>query len=681
MVIKKELANAIRALSIDAVEIANSGHPGAPMGMADMAEVLWNDFLSYNPQDPTWFNRDRFVLSNGHASMLLYSLLHLSGYDLSLEDIKKFRQLHSKTAGHPEYHLEDKDGNLIKNFGIETTTGPLGQGFANAVGMALAEKLLAHEFNKTGFNLVDHKTYCVVGDGCLMEGISHEAASFAGAYSLNKLIVIWDDNGISIDGEVSGWFVENIPQRFQAYGWEVIENIDGHDSGAVQKALKVAQTSDKPVLICAKTTIGFGSPNKANSAKSHGSALGSDEIALVKKELGVDYPAFKIPQEIYQAFQANSNNEAAYTTWQKLLESYKLNYPEEYVNFRRRTNDELPIEFEESLQNFCKDISLNALATRKSSQFAIEKFSSIMPEFLGGSADLTGSNNTNWSKSKTLLASEIKDNFGGNYISYGVREFGMAAIMNGVALHKGFLPFGGTFLVFSDYMRNAIRMSALMSLRVIYVLTHDSIGLGEDGPTHQPIEHLSSLRLIPNLSVWRPADTLETLVAWKLAIANFTQPTALILSRQDLKQLDSYREDASKAIALIEKGGYILCKEKQALKLVVLATGSEVELAIALAEYWDNKKVGVRVVSMPSMDLFDRQTDEYKKEVLADKIPKMAIEAGTEDLWYKYVGTNDNKNIMGINSFGKSAPAADLFEEYGLTLATAIKLSEKLFKN
>ncbi|NLO80808.1 MAG: transketolase [Xanthomonadaceae bacterium] len=649
---RRELANAIRALSMDAVQQANSGHPGAPMGMADIAEVLWNDFLRHNPANPAWFNRDRFVLSNGHGSMLIYALLHLSGYDLTIDDIKAFRQLHSKTPGHPEYGYTP---------GVETTTGPLGQGLANAVGMALAEKVLAAQFNRPGHEIVDHYTYVFLGDGCLMEGISHEACSLAGTFKLGKLICIYDDNGISIDGKVEGWFTDDTPARFEAYGWHVVRNVDGHDPEAVRRAIEEARAvTDKPSLICCKTVIGYGAPNAAGTHGVHGAPLGAEEIAAAREFLNWPYPPFEIPAEIYQAYDARARGRELEQEWQSRYQAYKAAYPELAAEFERRLNKELPAAWEELVQQAVREADRAAadVATRKASESALNVLGPHLPELIGGSADLTGSNNTWWKGSKAVSGEDA----GGNYIHYGVREFGMSAIMNGLALHGGFIPYGGTFLVFSDYARNAVRMAALMKQRSIFVYTHDSIGLGEDGPTHQPIEHVASLRLIPNLSVWRPCDAVETLVAWQAAIERKDGPTALLLSRQNLPHQTRTEEQ----LQAIRRGGYVLRDCDGEPEAILIATGSEVALAVAAAEELAGQGCRVRVVSMPSTDTFEAQDQAYRDAVLPPQVEaRVVIEAGSPDIWYKYVGFRGR--IIGIDRFGESAPAGELFKYFGFT--------------
>ena len=642
------MANAIRALSMDAVQQANSGHPGMPMGMADIAVALWNDHLQHNPTDPHWMNRDRFVLSNGHGSMLLYSLLHLTGYNLPIGELKNFRQLHSKTAGHPEYGITP---------GVETTTGPLGQGISNAVGMALAEKLLAEEFNRPGHDIVNHYTYVFLGDGCLMEGISHEVCSLAGTLKLNKLIALWDDNGISIDGKVVSWFNEDTPKRFEAYGWHVIRNVDGHDTEAVSAAIAHAKKSDKPTLICCKTAIGQGSPNMAGSDKVHGSPLGADEIAATRIALNWPYAPFEIPQDIYQAWDFKKRGQNLEHAWNKDFQSYKAKFPELASELQRRMQGDLSTDFSKTVKAYLERCQAKAetIATRKASQNAIEALAPALPEFMGGSADLTGSNLTNWSACKPVRANQW-----GNHINYGVREFGMSAIMNGIALHGGYIPFGGTFLTFSDYSRNAIRMAALMKLRSIFVFTHDSIGLGEDGPTHQSVEHVASLRLIPNLMVWRPCDTSETAVAWASAVERKHGPSALIFSRQNC----SFVARNAQQIKDIARGGYVIRDSKSKADAVIMATGSEVGLALQTAERLEKEGVAIRVVSMPSTTVFDQQAAAYKASVLPAGIPRIAVEAGVSDFWWKYACAA----VHGVDTFGESAPAAQLYEYFGLTV-------------
>ena len=652
----QQMANAIRALAMDAVQQANSGHPGAPMGMADMAVALWGEHLRHNPSNPHWLDRDRFVLSNGHASMLLYALLHLSGYDLPMVELKNFRQLHSKTAGHPEVGITP---------GVETTTGPLGQGVTNAVGMALAEKLLAHEFNRPGHEVIDHHTYVFLGDGCLMEGISHEAAALAGAWKLNKLVALYDDNGISIDGQVTPWFIDNTAQRFAAYGWNVIGPLDGHDAAAVSRAIATAKTSaDKPTLIICKTAIGQGSPNRANTAKAHGEPLGADEIRLTREALGWTAAPFDIPKAVYADWSAKAKGQQAEAAWNKKFTAYKAAYPKEAAELLRRVKGELPKNFAQVAVDAAVAAHTKAetVASRKASQLALEAFTAALPELLGGSANLTGSNLTNTSSTPNLRFNLAGDGNGGRHINYGVREFGMAAIMNGLALHGGFIPYGGTFLTFSDYSRNAIRMAALMKQRVIHVFTHDSIGLGEDGPTHQSIEHGASLRLIPNLDVWRPADTAETTVAWAVALENANRPTALLLSRQNLPYAPK------KDLGDISRGAYVLSEPsdlglKKAVQAVIIATGSEVQLALKAQELLAAQKIAVRVVSMPSTTTFDRQTVAYKISVLPKGLPRVAVEMGVSEGWWKY----GCAAVVGIDTYGESAPAPVLFKHFGFT--------------
>ena len=656
------MANAIRALAMDAVQQAKSGHPGAPMGMADMAVALWGQHLQHNPANPHWANRDRFVLSNGHGSMLIYALLHLTGYALPIEELKNFRQLGSKTAGHPE---------VGHTPGVETTTGPLGQGITNAVGMALAEKLLAAEFNRDGHDIVDHHTYVFLGDGCLMEGVSHEACALAGAWKLNKLIALWDDNGISIDGQVTPWFGDDTPARFEAYGWNVIRAVDGHDAQAVSAALAQAKQSlDKPTLICCKTSIGFGSPNRAGTAKAHGEPLGAEEIALTRAALGWNHGPFEIPADVYAAWDAKAAGAKAEAAWNERFAAYAAAYPAQAGAFTRRMKGELPANFAEIAAQIASQAHDEAatVATRKASQLALEGLTAALPELLGGSADLTGSNLTNTKSTPALRVDasgkvvKTEDGRIGRHINYGVREFGMAAIMNGIALHGGYIPYGGTFMTFSDYSRNAIRMAALMRQRVVHVLTHDSIGLGEDGPTHQPIEHAASLRLIPGLDVWRPADTAETAVAWTLALAQADRPTALLLSRQNLP----YLAKSEAALDQIANGAYVLSEAQGgAAQAVIIATGSEVQLALEAQKLLAAENIAVRVVSMPSTSVFDRQSDEVQAAVLPDDVPRIAVEMGSSDGWWKY-GVSA---VVGIDRFGDSAPAPVLFEHFGFTAA------------
>ncbi|HFQ4952179.1 TPA: transketolase [Vibrio vulnificus] len=659
---RKQLANAIRALSMDGVQKANSGHPGAPMGMADIAEVLWRGHLNHNPSNPEWADRDRFVLSNGHGSMLIYSLLHLSGYELSIDDLKNFRQLHSKTPGHPEYGYAP---------GIETTTGPLGQGITNAVGMAMAEKALAAQFNKEGHDIVDHFTYVFMGDGCLMEGISHEACSLAGTLGLGKLIAFWDDNGISIDGHVEGWFSDDTPKRFESYGWHVIPAVDGHDAEAINAAIIAAKADPRPTLICTKTIIGFGSPNKSGSHDCHGAPLGAEEIAATRKELGWEHGPFEIPQEVYAEWSAKKAGAAKEAAWNEKFAAYEAAYPELAAEFKRRVNGELPAQWEEKANQIIADLQANPanIASRKASQNALEAFGKMLPEFMGGSADLAPSNLTMWSGSKSLEASD----FSGNYIHYGVREFGMTAIMNGIALHGGFVPYGATFLMFMEYARNAMRMAALMKVQNIQVYTHDSIGLGEDGPTHQPVEQIASLRLTPNMSTWRPCDQVESAVAWKLAIERKDGPSALIFSRQNLAQ----QPRSAEQVADITKGGYILKDSDGKPELILIATGSEVELAVKAAEQLTAEGKKVRVVSMPATDTFDKQDAAYRESVLpSDVTARVAIEAGIADFWYKYVGFDGR--IIGMTTFGESAPADQLFEMFGFTVENVVNTAKEL---
>jgi len=655
------LTSAIRALAMDAVQKANSGHPGAPMGMAEIAEVLWNHHLKHNPANPKWADRDRFVLSNGHGSMLVYALLHLTGYDLSIEDLKNFRQLHSKTPGHPEYGYTP---------GVETTTGPLGQGITNAVGMAMAEKLLANEFNRPGHEIVDHRTWVFLGDGCLMEGISHEACALAGTWGLGKLTAFWDDNGISIDGHVDGWFTDDTPKRFEAYGWHVVANVNGHDPEALHAAIEAAKkVTDKPTLICCKTVIGAGSPNKQGTHDVHGAPLGDVEIALVRPHIGWNFAPFEIPEEIYQAWDGREKGATAETAWSQKFEHYAKAHPELAAEFKRRTANELPAQWAEHAARVIETANAKAetVATRKASQIAINALAPALPEFVGGSADLTGSNLTNWTGCKHVSGKEP-----GNYISYGVREFGMSHIMNGMALHGGILPFGGTFLMFSEYARNAIRMSALMKQRVIYVFTHDSIGLGEDGPTHQPVEQTATLRMIPNIDVWRPCDTVETMVAWTSAVEKRTGPSALCLSRQNLPFV---ARDAA-TIEAIKRGGYVIAEAKGAPKAVLIATGSEVDLALKAQAALAEKNIHVRVVSMPCTNTFDRQDAAYKASVLGKGVPRVAVEAGVTDGWWKYVGTEGK--VVGLDRFGESAPAGVLFKEFGFTVANIVSTVESV---
>ena len=640
-------------LSVDAVQRANSGHPGMPMGMADIAEVLWNDFLTHNPNNPNWLNRDRFLLSNGHGSMLLYSLLHLSGYDLSINDLKAFRQFGSHTAGHPEFD---------RAIGIETTTGPLGQGIANAVGMALTEKIFASKYNQIDLNIIDHYTYVFTGDGCLMEGISHEACSLAGTLNLGKLICFYDDNGISIDGEVTGWFAEDVAKRFQAYGWHVIDGIDGHNPEAVSKAIIQAQAEiEKPSMLACKTVIGYGSPNKAGTADTHGAPLGDEELEHVRKQLSWDYAPFDIPSDIKKAWDAKEKGQKAESAWKEAFDEYSKEYPELAQSFNSRFAVSVADDRFTGLNALIKELQKEAekVATRKSSLITLNALTDDFPELIGGSADLTGSNCTYHKNSKTITATDAN----GDYIFYGVREFGMAAIMNGMALHGGAIPYGGTFLTFSDYSRNAIRLAAMMGLGVIHVLTHDSIGLGEDGPTHQPIEHVPSLRLIPGINVWRPCDTLETVIAWKVSIQNRQKPSALVLTRQSLPQF----ERAPETIALIEKGGYVLFSENSnSLEALIIATGSEVQYAMNAARMAAEQGIGVRVVSMPCLEIFEEQSPKYKESVIPSAIDKvMVIEASTASAWKGY--TRAKGIVIGMETFGMSAPASELFEHFGFS--------------
>lgn len=648
--------NAIRMLAVDAVQKANSGHPGAPMGMADIAAVLWQNFHRHNPLNPNWVNRDRFVLSNGHGSMLQYALLHLSGYDVSIEDIKQFRQLHSKTPGHPEYGYTP---------GVETTTGPLGAGIANAVGMAIAEKTLAAQFNKPHFDIVDHFTYCFLGDGCLMEGISHEACSLAGTLKLGKLIAFWDDNGISIDGEVEGWFTDDTPKRFESYGWQVIRGVDGHDMTAIASAIEAAQANpEQPTLICCKTVIGFGSPNKSGSHDCHGSPLGNDEIAAVREQLNWPHPAFEVPQDVYNEWNTQAKGQDLESAWQQTFAAYSKAHPELSKEFNRRvTAKSLPSNFAEIADQYiakCQDDMQN-IATRKSSQNAITFFAEHLPELMGGSADLAGSNLTLWPDAKGL-----QDDDAGNYVFYGVREFGMSAIMNGITLHGGFIPFGATFLMFMEYARNAVRMAALMKAHSIFVYTHDSIGQGEDGPTHQPIEQIANLRMTPNMTTWRPCDEVETAVAWRQALINEAGPSALIFSRQGTKAMPRAKEQ----LANVAKGGYTLVECEQTPELILMATGSEVELAVNAAAELKAQGKQVRVVSMPSTNQFDLQDKAYRQSVLPAGVAKIAVEAAHSDFWYKYVGQDGD--VLGMTTFGESAPGAVLLEHFGFTVENLV---------
>ena len=652
-----ELANAIRALAMDAVQAANSGHPGAPMGMADIAEVLWNGVMRHNPANPDWPNRDRFVLSNGHGSMLIYALLHLTGYDLSVNDLKQFRQLHSKTPGHPEYGYTP---------GVETTTGPLGQGIANAVGMALSEKTLSAQFNRDGHVIVDHHTWVFLGDGCLMEGISHEACSLAGTLGLGKLIAVYDDNGISIDGEVEGWFTDDTPKRFESYGWHVIPGVDGHDPAAVEAALLAAKAeTSRPTLVCCKTVIGKGSPNKQGTESCHGAALGEDEIALTREALGWTHAPFEIPDDIRAGWDRRATGAEQEASWQAGFDAYREAFPDMADEFLRRLRGELPAQFDEQVDAYIAQcVSAGAdVASRKASQQALNALGPLLPELLGGSADLAGSNLTLWSGARGVSAEDAS----GNYVYYGVREFAMAAIMNGVALHGGFIPYGATFLIFMEYARNAVRMSALMGQRVLYVFTHDSIGLGEDGPTHQPVEQLTALRATPNLYTWRPCDGVESAIAWKHAVKREAGPSALIFSRQTLPA----QVKTDDQVAGVHRGGYVLVREQGDLDAILIATGSEVALAVEAAERLQADGRGVRVVSMPCAELFDSQEAGYKETVLPSHVlARVAVEAGHTDFWYKYVGLDGR--IVGMSSFGESAPAAALFQHFGLTADSVV---------
>ena len=649
---RRTLANAIRALSMDAVQQANSGHPGMPMGMADIAEVLWNDFLKHNPGNPRWENRDRFVVSNGHGSMLLYSLLHLSGYELGIDEIRNFRQFGERTAGHPEYE---------PGIGIETTTGPLGQGLANAVGMAIAERTLAAGFNKPGHEIIDHHTYVFLGDGCLMEGISHEACSLAGTLRLGKLIFLYDDNGISIDGDVQGWFTDDTPGRFAAYGWHVVPDVDGHDPQALTKALQEAKSeTDRPSIICCKTIIGWGSPGKQGTEATHGAALGEDEVAKTRDNIGWNHEPFVIPDDIRNAWDATERGNSMEEGWRSCFEAYRAEYPDLAAELERRWSARLPDDWESFADNAVRkiDVAGGDMATRKSSQNALDAFGPVLPELIGGSADLTGSNNTFWSGSRTLTGGEAD----GNYLYFGVREFGMSAILNGLALHGGFIPYGATFLVFSDYARNAVRMAALMKQPVVFVYTHDSIGLGEDGPTHQPVEHISSLRLIPNLHVWRPCDSVESAVAWRLAIESRETPHSLVFSRQTLP----FQERTEGQIADISRGGYVLVDCDDEPEAIIIATGSEVGIAVEAAEQLGSEGKSVRVVSMPCSDLFDKQDQSYKDAVLPPAVTRrVAVEAGVSNDWHRYTGTAGA--VLGLDSFGMSAPAPEVFKHFGFT--------------
>ncbi len=658
----KNLTSAIRALAMDAVQKANSGHPGMPMGMAEIAEVLWIHHMRHNPSNPKWADRDRFVLSNGHGSMLIYALLHLTGYDVSIEDIKNFRQLHSKTPGHPEYGYTP---------GVETTTGPLGQGITNAVGMALAEKILAAEFNRPGFDIVNHHTYVFLGDGCLMEGISHEACSLAGTLGLGKLICFYDDNGISIDGHVEGWFTDDTPKRFEAYGWHVIPNVNGHDPEAIEAAIEEAKKKqDKPSMICCKTVIGMGSPNKANTHAVHGAALGDEEIAATRPHIGWHYLPFEIPKEVYDAWDARTKGKKLESEWNQKFSEYSQKYPKEAAEFTRRISGDLPKDWSEHVEGVVGRVNAKAetIATRKASQNAIEGLAPALSELLGGSADLAGSNLTLWSGSKG-----VSNESGGNYVYYGVREFGMSAIMNGLSLHGGLIPYGGTFLMFSEYARNALRMAALMKIRSIFVFTHDSIGLGEDGPTHQPVEQTATLRLIPNMDVWRPCDTVESTVAWARAIERKDGPTTLIFSRQNLP----FQKRNADVIRLIDKGGYILSEAADGKpRAIIIATGSEVALAMAAQKTLADEGVHVRVISMPCTNLFDRQDRAYQETVLPKGVKRVAVEAGVTDCWRKYVGLEGE--VVGVDTFGESAPAEVLFKHFGITTENVVSAIKRI---
>ncbi|KFF78484.1 transketolase [Serratia marcescens] len=661
---RKELANAIRALSMDAVQKANSGHPGAPMGMADIAEVLWRDYLNHNPTNPHWADRDRFVLSNGHGSMLIYSLLHLTGYDLPMRELENFRQLHSKTPGHPEYGYTP---------GVETTTGPLGQGIANAVGFAIAERTLAAQFNRPGHDIVDHHTYAFMGDGCMMEGISHEVCSLAGTLKLGKLTAFYDDNGISIDGHVDGWFTDDTALRFEAYGWHVVRNVDGHNPDAIKAAIEAARkVTDKPSLLMCKTVIGFGSPNKAGTHDVHGAALGAAEVAATREALGWKYAAFEIPQDIYAQWDAKEAGQAKEAAWNDKFAAYARAFPEQAAEFKRRMNGELPADWKADAKAFVEKLQANPanIASRKASQNALEAFGKVLPEFLGGSADLAPSNLTMWSGSKALNVDPA-----GNYIHYGVREFGMTAITNGIALHGGFLPYSATFLMFVEYARNAVRMAALMKLRNVFVYTHDSIGLGEDGPTHQPVEQLASLRVTPNMSTWRPCDQVESAVAWQYGIERNDGPTTLVFSRQNLTQ----QPRSAEQLANVYRGGYVLKDCAGTPDVILIATGSEVGITVEAADTLTAAGRKVRVVSMPSTDAFDKQDAAYRESVLPAAVTaRVAVEAGIADYWYKYVGLNGA--IVGMTTFGESAPAEQLFAEFGFTVDNVVAKAQALLK-
>ncbi len=661
---RRELANAIRALSMDAVQKANSGHPGAPMGMADIAEVLWRDYMNHNPTNPKWADRDRFLMSNGHGSMLQYSLLHLTGYDLPMSELENFRQLHSKTPGHPEYGYTP---------GVETTTGPLGQGVANAVGFAIAERTLGAQFNRENHEIVNHHTYVFLGDGCMMEGISHEACSLAGTLKLGKLTAFYDDNGISIDGHVEGWFTDDTAKRFEAYGWHVIRGIDGQNSDAIKAAIEEShKVTDRPSLLMCKTVIGFGSPHKAGTHEAHGAALGADEVAATRKALGWNYPAFEIPQDVYDAWDAKEAGKAKEKAWNDKFAAYAKAYPELAAEFDRRVNGKLPAEWETKAQAFIEGLQAKPanIASRKASQNTLEEFGKILPEFLGGSADLAPSNLTMWSGSKSLI-----EDHAGNYIHYGVREFGMTAISNGLALHGGFLPYSATFLMFVEYARNAVRLAALMKIRNVFVYTHDSIGLGEDGPTHQPVEQMASLRVTPNMSLWRPADQVESAVAWKYAIERNDGPVALIFSRQNLTQQPRTAEQ----LANVARGGYVLKDSEGTPDVILIATGSEVGITVEAADKLAAAGTKVRVVSLPSTDVFDKQDEAYRESVLPKAVTaRVAVEAGIADYWYKYVGLNGA--IVGMTSFGESAPAEQLFKEFGFTVDNVVAKAQALLK-
>jgi|TARA_B110000003_G_scaffold218152_1_gene217769 transketolase len=656
MATRQDLANAIRALSMDAVQKAKSGHPGAPMGMAEIGEVLWNKYLNHNPTNPDWADRDRFVLSNGHGSMLIYSLLHLTGYDLPMKEIESFRQLHSKCAGHPEYGYAP---------GVETTTGPLGQGISNAVGFAMAEKMMANQFNKPGHDIVDHHTYVFLGDGCLMEGVSHETCALAGTWGLGKLIAFWDDNGISIDGHIEGWYTDDTAKRFESYGWHAIRDVDGHNPDEIEKAIEEAQkVTDKPTMICCKTIIGKGSPNKAGTHDCHGAALGEDEVVLVRKEIGWEHDPFVIPQDVYDGWNQKDKGQTKEDTWNEKFDAYAKEFPELAAEFKRRMSGDLPNNWKKISENLINDANSKAekMATRKASQNAITALADVLPEFVGGSADLTGSNLTSCPSFEHVSGKKS-----GNYISYGVREFGMSAIMNGMALHGGILPFGGTFHMFTDYMRNGMRMGALMKQRVIYVLTHDSIGQGEDGPTHQPIETTSGLRFIPRMEVWRPCDTTEVSTAWVAAVENTENPTSLVLSRQGT----GFNERTATQVNNIRKGGYVLSEEEGSkADVIIIATGSEVDLAINSKEALKELGITARVVSMPCTQAFDRQDTKYKDSVLTPGIKRVSIEAGVTDYWKKYVGLDGAS--VGIDTYGESAPGGDLFKHFGFTVENVI---------